>query len=86
MLEGTIILHSVSQLKGSFYAFTSLYIDRLSNPPPPVGSEPLDNLAHRIWQSVGPSGPNKVRLITVPMNNAKKTLIRRSLLIPGIPL
>jgi len=24
-----------------------------------IGSEPLDKLAHRIWQSVGPSGPNK---------------------------
>jgi cation transport protein ChaC len=26
-----------------------------------VGSEPLDVLAHRIWRSVGPSGPNKAR-------------------------
>lgn len=30
--------------------------------PPSVGSEPLDKLSHRIWQSVGPSGPNKVSL------------------------
>ena len=26
-----------------------------------VGSEPIDRLAERIWQSVGPSGRNKVR-------------------------
>jgi len=30
------------------------------NPHLPVGSEPLDVLGYRIWQSVGPSGPNKV--------------------------
>jgi len=34
------------------------YVGRNDNPSF-IGSEPLDKLAHRIWQSVGPSGPNK---------------------------
>jgi len=36
----------------------SCYVGRPSNPSF-IGSEPLDELAHRIWQSVGPSGRNK---------------------------
>jgi len=34
------------------------YVGRNDNPSF-IGLEPLDRLAHRIWQSVGPSGPNK---------------------------
>uniref|UniRef100_D8QKC4 glutathione-specific gamma-glutamylcyclotransferase n=1 Tax=Schizophyllum commune (strain H4-8 / FGSC 9210) TaxID=578458 RepID=D8QKC4_SCHCM len=34
------------------------YVGRNDNPSF-VGSEPLDDLAHRIYTSVGPSGPNK---------------------------
>ncbi|KAF9441677.1 ChaC-like protein [Macrolepiota fuliginosa MF-IS2] len=34
------------------------YVGRNDNPSF-VGSEPLDNLADRIWRTVGPSGPNK---------------------------
>jgi len=34
------------------------YVGRPDNPSF-LGSEPLDELAHRIWQSVGPSGRNK---------------------------
>jgi len=34
------------------------YIGRNDNPSF-IGSEPLGKLAHRIWQSIGPSGPNK---------------------------
>ncbi|KAL9715592.1 hypothetical protein Ac2012v2_000034 [Leucoagaricus gongylophorus] len=31
----------------------------LNDNPSFIGSEPLDVLAHRIWRTVGPSGPNK---------------------------
>ncbi|KAJ7635652.1 ChaC-like protein [Mycena polygramma] len=34
------------------------YVGRKDNPSF-IGSEPLPSLAHRIWVSVGPSGPNK---------------------------
>ncbi|KAJ7871729.1 ChaC-like protein [Mycena leptocephala] len=34
------------------------YVGRKDNPSF-IGSEPLDSLAHRIWISAGPSGPNK---------------------------
>ncbi|KAG2147513.1 ChaC-like protein [Suillus clintonianus] len=34
------------------------YVGRPDNPSF-IGSEPLDDLAQRIWASVGPSGPNK---------------------------
>ncbi|KIM47334.1 hypothetical protein M413DRAFT_440776 [Hebeloma cylindrosporum] len=34
------------------------YVGRNDNPSF-IGSEPLNVLGHRIWQSVGPSGPNK---------------------------
>ncbi|KAL1709311.1 ChaC-like protein [Schizophyllum commune] len=34
------------------------YVGRNDNPSF-IGSEPLDDLAHRIYTSVGPSGPNK---------------------------
>jgi cation transport regulator ChaC len=34
------------------------YVGRNDNPSF-IGSEPLDVLGYRIWQSVGPSGPNK---------------------------
>jgi cation transport protein ChaC len=34
------------------------YVGRNDNPSF-IGSEPIDLLARRIWQSVGPSGPNK---------------------------
>ncbi|KAJ7764311.1 ChaC-like protein [Mycena metata] len=34
------------------------YVGRKDNPSF-IGSEPLPQLAHRIWISVGPSGPNK---------------------------
>ncbi|KAF5340542.1 hypothetical protein D9757_014847 [Collybiopsis confluens] len=34
------------------------YVGRNDNPSF-IGSEPLDALAYKIWESVGPSGPNK---------------------------
>ncbi|KIK51966.1 hypothetical protein GYMLUDRAFT_100912 [Collybiopsis luxurians FD-317 M1] len=34
------------------------YVGRNDNPSF-IGSEPLDDLAYKIWESVGPSGPNK---------------------------
>ncbi|KAH9927162.1 ChaC-like protein [Epithele typhae] len=37
---------------------TFCYVGRPDNPSF-IGSQPIDELAERIWQSVGPSGPNK---------------------------
>ncbi|KAJ3823152.1 ChaC-like protein [Lentinula raphanica] len=45
--EEVIVLHGVC-----------CYVGRNDNPSF-IGSEPLDVLAHKIWESVGPSGPNK---------------------------
>ncbi|KAJ3980267.1 ChaC-like protein [Lentinula detonsa] len=45
--QETIVLHGVC-----------CYVGRNDNPSF-IGSEPLDALAHKIWESVGPSGPNK---------------------------
>ncbi|KAJ3727248.1 ChaC-like protein [Lentinula guzmanii] len=45
--QETIVLHGVH-----------CYVGRKDNPSF-IGSEPLDALAHKIWESVGPSGPNK---------------------------
>lgn len=36
-----------------------------------VGSEPIDKLAERIWHSVGPSGPNKVRVVVQPPSDIR---------------
>ena len=47
------------QLESPFLECLLPQINR-DQPIPTVGSEPLNKLAHRIWQSVGPSGPNKV--------------------------
>ncbi|KAF7325940.1 Gamma-glutamylcyclotransferase [Mycena kentingensis (nom. inval.)] len=40
------------------------YVGRKDNPSF-LGSEPLSELAHRIWTSVGPSGPNKEYLFNL---------------------
>ncbi|KAJ7626830.1 ChaC-like protein [Roridomyces roridus] len=40
------------------------YVGRKDNPSF-IGSEPLPELAHRIWISVGPSGPNKEYLCSL---------------------
>lgn len=40
----------------------TVYVGKADNPSF-VGSEPLDELAHRIWTSVGPSGTNKEYLM-----------------------
>ncbi|KAJ7726606.1 ChaC-like protein [Mycena olivaceomarginata] len=40
------------------------YVGRKDNPSF-IGSEPLPALAHRIWISVGPSGPNKEYLYNI---------------------
>ncbi|KAF8798386.1 ChaC-like protein [Phlegmacium glaucopus] len=48
------------------------YVGRNDNPSF-IGSEPLDKLAHRIWQSVGPSGPNKDYLFKLAESIRKLT-------------
>lgn len=45
--QETVLLHGVY-----------CYVGRNDNPSF-IGSEPLDALARKIWESVGPSGPNK---------------------------
>jgi len=40
----------------------TVYVGKADNPSF-VGSEPLEELAGRIWTSVGPSGPNKEYLL-----------------------
>jgi len=64
---------------GSFSFWASLLISVAHLPS--VGSEPLDKLAHRIWQSVGPSGPNKVSL-TLGMHIHKILIFP----LPSIPV
>ncbi|KAF9037021.1 ChaC-like protein [Rhodocollybia butyracea] len=51
-----IVLHGARISKSSLAI--RCYVGRNDNPSF-IGSEPLDDLAHTIWKSVGPSGPNK---------------------------
>ncbi|KAF7349040.1 Gamma-glutamylcyclotransferase [Mycena venus] len=51
-------IDSFFQYRLSSCRHTHCYVGRRDNPSF-IGSEPLPDLAHRIWISVGPSGPNK---------------------------
>ncbi|KAF9073935.1 ChaC-like protein [Rhodocollybia butyracea] len=53
-----IVLHGARISKSSLAIRVRCYVGRNDNPSF-IGSEPLDDLAHTIWKSVGPSGPNK---------------------------
>ncbi|KAF8959828.1 ChaC-like protein [Flammula alnicola] len=56
--NGKLDIYGVGTDGDEIVIISNSYVGRNDNPSF-IGSEPLDILGHRIWQSVGPSGPNK---------------------------